>query len=126
MYVSAKVDYAMRALLELAAADATEPGKLVTGEHLAQAQDIPPRFLEAILRQLRQAQIVTSRRGAEGGYRLARPSGEITVAEVVRWMGRWPRSGATGRSMPRTSGRPRACRTSGSRPGRRCATYSIT
>jgi len=84
MYVSAKVDYAMRALLELAAADATEPGKLVTGEHLAQAQDIPPRFLEAILRQLRQAQIVTSRRGAEGGYRLARPSAEITVAEVVR------------------------------------------
>ena len=84
MYVSAKVDYAMRALLELAAADAAEPGQLVTGEHLAKAQDIPPRFLESILRQLRQAQMVTSRRGAEGGYRLARPAASITVAEVVR------------------------------------------
>jgi Rrf2 family protein len=84
MYVSAKVDYAMRALLELAAADAVEPGQLVTGEQLAKAQEIPPRFIEAILRQLRQAQIVTSRRGAEGGYRLARPAADITVAEVVR------------------------------------------
>ena len=84
MYVSAKVDYAMRALLELAASETADPNRLVTGEHLAQAQKIPPRFLEAILRQLRQAQIVTSRRGAEGGYRLARPAAEITVAEVVR------------------------------------------
>lgn len=84
MHVSAKVDYAMRALLEIAAATEGDPGMLVKGEHLATSQKIPARFLEGILRQLRQAGIVASQRGADGGYRLARPAEQITVADVVR------------------------------------------
>jgi len=79
--VSAKVDYALRALLELAAA---EPGRPVTAERLATAQEIPPKFLENILLELRRAEIVASQRGVEGGYRLARPASEISVADVVR------------------------------------------
>jgi Rrf2 family protein len=78
--VSAKVDYALRALLELAAAD----GELVTAEGLSKAQGIPPKFLENILTELRRAEIVASQRGVEGGYRLARPAAEINVAEVIR------------------------------------------
>jgi Rrf2 family protein len=78
--VSAKVDYALRAMAELAAA----PPEPVKGERLATAQSIPPRFLENILLELRHAGLVASQRGAEGGYRLARPAGEITVAEVIR------------------------------------------
>jgi Rrf2 family protein len=77
--VSAKVDYALRAMLELAAA-----GGLVKGEQLASAQGIPQKFLEAILVDLRHAELVTSRRGVEGGYALGRPGGEITLAEVIR------------------------------------------
>jgi len=84
MHVSAKVDYAMRALLEIAAAGENDPEALFKGEALAQSQQIPARFLEGILRQLRQAGIVASRRGAEGGYRLARPAETVTVADVVR------------------------------------------
>ena len=80
MRVSAKVDYALRALLELAAAP---PGH-VKGERLAQAQQIPPKFLENILTELRRAEIVATQRGVEGGYRLARPADEITVADVIR------------------------------------------
>ena len=80
MRVSAKVDYALRALLELAAAP---PGP-VKGERLAAAQDIPPKFLENILTELRRAEIVATQRGVEGGYRLARPADEITVADVIR------------------------------------------
>jgi len=80
MRVSAKVDYALRALLELAAAP---PGP-VKGERLATAQEIPPKFLENILTELRRAEIVASQRGAEGGYRLAKPAAEISVADVVR------------------------------------------
>jgi Rrf2 family protein len=79
--VSAKVDYALRALLELASA---EPGRPVTAERLATAQAIPPKFLENILLELRRAEIVASQRGVEGGYRLARPASEISVADVVR------------------------------------------
>ena len=81
MRVSAKVDYALRALAELAAA---EPGKPVTAETLATAQEIPPKFLENILLELRRAQIVASRRGVEGGYWLARPAAEVSLADVVR------------------------------------------
>ena len=81
MRVSAKVDYALRALLELASA---EPGRPVTAERLATAQAIPPKFLENILLELRRAEIVASQRGVEGGYRLARPASEISVADVVR------------------------------------------
>ena len=84
MHVSAKVDYAMRALLEIARSSHGDSKALVKGDHLAESQDIPARFLEGILRQLRQAGIVASQRGAEGGYRLARPPEDITVADVVR------------------------------------------
>jgi Rrf2 family protein len=77
--VSAKVDYALRAMLELAAA-----GGLVKGEQLATAQAIPKKFLEAILVDLRHAELVTSRRGVEGGYALGKPAGEISLADVIR------------------------------------------
>ncbi len=81
MRVSAKADYAVRAALELAAA---EEGSLVKGEQVAAAQSIPIKFLENILVDLRQAGIVNSRRGPEGGYWLARPASEVTVADVMR------------------------------------------
>ena len=80
MRVSAKVDYALRAVIELAAAGDGP----VKGERIAQAQEIPLKFLENILGDLRQAGIVRSQRGAEGGYWLARPPEEISVADVVR------------------------------------------
>jgi Rrf2 family protein len=81
MRISAKADYAVRAAAELAAAPAGRP---VKGEQLAQAQAIPPKFLENILADLRNAGLVRTRRGAEGGYALTRPAGEISVAEVMR------------------------------------------
>ena len=80
MRVSAKVDYALRAMAELAAA----PPGLTTAEQLATAQQIPPKFLESILAQLRSSGLVASQRGAEGGYQLARRAEEISVAEVIR------------------------------------------
>ena len=82
MRVSAKTDYALRAAVELAAA--APDGAPVKGERLATSQSIPLRFLENILLQLRHAGIVESRRGADGGYRLARPAGEVTLADVIR------------------------------------------
>ena len=81
MKISAKTDYAVRAAAELAAAD---EGRPVKGEALATAQSIPLKFLENILTDLRRADLVRSQRGAEGGYWLARPAGEITVADVIR------------------------------------------
>ena len=81
MRVSAKVDYAIRALAELAA---SPPGKPVTNERLAEAQGIPPKFLENILLELRRSEIVASQRGAEGGYTLARPAAEISLADIIR------------------------------------------
>ena len=80
MKLSAKVDYAVRAALELAAAGDCA----LKGDQIARAQDIPPRFLENILGDLRQAGLVHSQRGSDGGYRLARPAHEITVADVMR------------------------------------------
>ena len=80
MRVSAKADYAVRAAAELAAAD-DDP---VKGEKLAEAQDIPLQFLEHILLELKHAGIVRARRGAKGGYWLARPADEVTIADVVR------------------------------------------
>jgi len=77
--VSAKVDYALRAMLELAAGDG-----LVKAERLATAQAIPRKFLETILLELRHAELVVSQRGVEGGYALGRPASEITVADVIR------------------------------------------
>jgi Rrf2 family protein len=79
--VSAKVDYALRAAVELAALEDDWP---VKGERVASGQGIPLRFMENILGQLRQAGIVASRRGAEGGYLLARPASEIALADVIR------------------------------------------
>lgn len=79
VHIPAKVDYGMRALLALA--DRKEP---TTAEALAEAQGLPARFLGAILIELRRAGIVSSQRGSEGGYRLARPAGEISVADVMR------------------------------------------
>lgn len=81
MRISAKVDYAVRAAVQLAAA---EPGQATKGEALAQAQAIPLKFLENILSDMRHAGLVRSQRGAEGGYWLNRPAGEITVADVIR------------------------------------------
>jgi Rrf2 family protein len=82
MRISAKVDYAVRAAIELAAvADVERPTK---ADAISRAQDIPPKFLENILGDLRQSGLVRSQRGAEGGYWLARPAGEITVADVIR------------------------------------------
>jgi Rrf2 family protein len=78
--ISAKVDYALRATIELAAAAPEQ----IKGERLAAAQSIPHKFLENILADLRNGGLVASQRGAEGGYRLARPPGEITVADVIR------------------------------------------
>jgi Rrf2 family protein len=80
MRVSAKVDYALRALAELAAA----PRERLTAERLASAQAIPPNFLENILLELRRAELVTSRRGADGGYSLAKPAAEVSLADVIR------------------------------------------
>jgi Rrf2 family protein len=80
MRVSAKVDYALRAMAELAAA----PPGLMTAEQLASAQHIPPKFLESILSQLRSGGLVASQRGAVGGYQLARPAEEISIADVIR------------------------------------------
>ena len=80
MRVSAKVDYGLRAMVELAAA----PPGFVTSSELATAQEIPPKFLENIMLQLRHAGLVTSQRGAEGGHRLARAPEEISVADVIR------------------------------------------
>jgi Rrf2 family protein len=72
--VSAKADYALRAAIELAAHELGDDGRPLKGERIAQAQEIPLKFLENILVELRNAGIVTSRRGAEGGYLLARPA----------------------------------------------------
>jgi len=80
MQLTAKVDYAIRAMVELAAA-AEGP---VKGEAIASAQGVPLRFLENILLELRHARLVRSQRGAEGGYRLARPAETITLADVIR------------------------------------------
>jgi Rrf2 family protein len=80
MRVSAKADYALRAVIELAGAGDGP----VKGERIAQAQEIPLKFLENILGDLRHAGLLRSQRGAEGGYWLARAPEEITVADVVR------------------------------------------
>jgi Rrf2 family protein len=79
VHIPAKVDYGMRALLELARA--SDP---TTGDALAQAQGLPVKFLAAILNDLRRAGLVTSQRGMDGGYRLSKPPAEISVADVMR------------------------------------------
>ncbi|MFJ4634657.1 RrF2 family transcriptional regulator [Streptomyces hygroscopicus] len=79
MQISAKADYAVRALAELAA-DASRP---LTCEAIATSQGIPFRFLKAVFRDLRQAGLVRSQRGCEGGYWLARDPAETTLADIV-------------------------------------------
>ncbi len=83
MRLSARVDYALRAAVELAAVADGAAAK-VTAEQLAERQGIPPKFLESILLQLRRGGVVTAQRGPEGGYRLARPAAEISLAEIIR------------------------------------------
>jgi Rrf2 family protein len=78
--VTAKADYAVRAVLELATVD----NGLVKGEQIARAQQIPLKFLENILIDLRHAGLVHAQRGAEGGYRLTREPADVTLGEVIR------------------------------------------
>jgi Rrf2 family protein len=80
MRVSARADYALRAAIELAAAS----DRHVTSEQLTRAQNIPGTFLETILTHLRRGNIVRSRRGPDGGFWLARPASEISLADVIR------------------------------------------
>ena len=81
VHISAKTDYAMRAMLVLAEAPRDT---WVKAETIAGEQHLPRKFLEAILSDLRRARLVESLRGAEGGYRLARPASKIQVADVMR------------------------------------------
>jgi Rrf2 family protein len=81
MRISARVDYAVRALVQLAEEGSQTP---VKAERLATAQDIPLKFLLEILRQLKQKKLLVSRRGPEGGYVLAKPADEINIADVIR------------------------------------------
>ena len=86
MRISAKADYAVRAAVELAAAQMADADgdKPVKAERIATTQDVSVNFLENILGELRHAGIVRSQRGAEGGFRLAKAADQITVADVIR------------------------------------------
>jgi len=79
VYISAKVDYATRVLLTLAASDAP-----IRGEALAKEQSLPVRFVENTLVDLKRAGLVTSHRGVDGGYRLGRAAKDISVADIIR------------------------------------------
>jgi Rrf2 family protein len=79
--ISAKADYAVRAAVELAGAEDEKP---VKAERIATAQEIPLNFLENILGELRHAGIVRSHRGAEGGFRLAKPPDQVSIADIIR------------------------------------------
>ena len=81
MRVSAKSDYALRALIEMAS---REDGKAVSAEELGRLQEIPHGFLQAILADLRRAGVVMSQRGQSGGWRMGRPASEVSVADVIR------------------------------------------
>jgi Rrf2 family protein len=81
MHVTAKADYAVRAVIELASGSQDSPRKV---DEVATAQRIPVSFLENILTQLRSAGLVRSQRGPEGGYWLAKPAAEVNLAQVIR------------------------------------------
>jgi Rrf2 family protein len=81
MHVTAKADYAVRAVIELADSAQGAPRKV---DEVAKAQGIPVSFLENILTQLRSSGIVRSQRGPEGGYWLAHPADEVTLAQIIR------------------------------------------
>ena len=97
MQVSAKTDYALRAAAELARA-ATEGTGPVKGEWISETQGIPKKFMENILHDLKRSGIVRTRRGASGGYWLALPAEEISLATIIRAVegplanvrGEWP------------------------------------
>ncbi|MER6146447.1 Rrf2 family transcriptional regulator [Streptomyces sparsogenes] len=80
MHISAKADYATRALLELA----RQPARPLTCEAIASSQRIPFRFLKSVVGELRRAGLVRSQRGCEGGYWLGRPAEEITLLDIAR------------------------------------------
>jgi|SRR5579871_869874 len=80
VYISAKADYAVRALLTLAASG----GGPLRGEVLAREQGMPKKFLENTLTTLRRAGLLETQRGTDGGYRLARPADQITIADIMR------------------------------------------
>ncbi|MQY17783.1 RrF2 family transcriptional regulator [Nocardia macrotermitis] len=87
MHISPRVDNAVRILLEIARTQSDSDGAQhdsVKAETIAIAQEIPPKILEATAAQLRRAGLLTSRRGPEGGYRLARPAERISIADVIR------------------------------------------
>jgi len=84
MYISARVDYAMRALLELTAAQRDNPRALLKGDAIAEMHGIPTKFLVGVLTTLRTAGILQSMRGRDGGFRLAKPAADIRVADVMR------------------------------------------
>ncbi|HUO40130.1 MAG TPA: RrF2 family transcriptional regulator [Mycobacterium sp.] len=86
MRMSAKAEYAVRAMVQLASVQLDRAGEdvLVKTEELAVAQGIPPQFLVDILSDLRIDRLVRSHRGREGGYQLARPAAEISIADVLR------------------------------------------
>ena len=113
MRTTAKVDYAVRAAVELAAAQpASGQGPPVKGHDLAKAQEIPVKFLESILAELKRAGIVRSQRGSDGGYWLARPAKDIAVADIIRAVegpladvrGSDPSRSTTPRTSKRSSG----------------------
>jgi Rrf2 family protein len=79
MQIPAKAEYAIRALLTLAASNTS-----LSAEHLAQEQELPSKFLGAIMSDLRRGGLVTSQRGPEGGFRLARDADEIQIADILR------------------------------------------
>jgi Rrf2 family protein len=83
LQVSAKTDYALRAAAELARAAADETGP-VKGESISKTQGIPKKFMENILHDLKRSGIVRTRRGASGGYWLALPAEEISLADIIR------------------------------------------
>lgn len=82
--MSAKVDYAVRACVELAIAAPTRSAGPTKGDTVGEAQDIPKKYLENILSELRRSGIVGSQRGADGGYWMARPASDVTVADIIR------------------------------------------
>src|SRR5712691_4065779 len=83
MNISVKAEYALEAIFDLSAQNPGEPVKIAD---IARRQQIPQKFLELILASLKQGGFVESRRGAEGGYRLARPADQITVAQVLKFV----------------------------------------
>lgn len=93
MHITGRVDYAVRTLLEIARAPrphqasgglAVQVAPVVKAEAISTAQQIPPKVLETVLAELRRADLVTSRRGPDGGYWLARPAAAISIADVIR------------------------------------------